>query len=292
MSDRITLQSNELSAEIALVGAELSSLKDRDGDELLWQGGPEWPRRSPVLFPIVGRLAGDTLHHAGRPYPMTQHGFARDVKFRLVKEAPARAVLRLEDDAQSRARYPFAFRLDMTYEIEAATLKVTAEVTNPGSQVLPFGLGAHPGFRWPLVDGVAKSDHAVEFDGVETGEALSVRNGLLGPARRIPLEGQVLPLSEELFAADALVLPDVASRSVRYVARAADGSVERALLFAWEGYRDLGLWSKPTGAAFLCIEPWYSMASPEGWDGEFAEKPGIVHLAPGESRAMTWRVTV
>lgn len=292
MTDRITIAAPGVSASISTLGAELASVTGADGGELLWQGGPQWPRRAPVLFPIVGRVAGDTLRHEGQAYRMPQHGLARDREFTVEEATPSRAVFSLQDDAQTRAQYPFPFALELVYAVEGSTLSVTTRVSNPGSEVLPCGVGAHPGFRWPLVDGVAKSDHAVEFDGVETGEALSVRNGLLGPARRIPLEGQVLPLSEELFAADALVLPDVASRSVRYVARAADGSVERALLFAWEGYRDLGLWSKPTGAAFLCIEPWYSMASPEGWDGEFAEKPGIVHLAPGESRAMTWRVTV
>ena len=34
------------------------------------------------------------------------------------------------------------------------------------------------------------------------------------------------------------------------------------------------------------------MASPVGWDGEFADKPGLLHLAPGESRDMVWRVTL
>ncbi|RIY02645.1 aldose 1-epimerase family protein [Aureimonas flava] len=292
MSDRITLETGELSATVALAGAELVGLTGADGAELLWQGGAEWPRRAPVLFPIVGRLAGDTLRHAGRSLRMTQHGFARDSLFRLVEATGTRAVLRLEDDERTRALFPFAFRLELAFAAEGPTLAVTATVTNPGTQVLPFGLGAHPGFRWPLVDGVPKHDHAIEFGAAESGEALSVRDGLLGPPRPIPLRGTVLPLSEALFADDALVLPSVRSRSLRYVARNADGSTARALRFSWEGYRDLGLWSKPGGASFLCVEPWYSMASPEGWDGEFADKPGLAHLAPGEHRAMTWRVTL
>ena len=72
----------------------------------------------------------------------------------------------------------------------------------------------------------------------------------------------------------------------------ASGRESRALTVNWEGYKDLGIWSKPTGAPFLCIEPWYSMASPAGWQGEIAEKPGILTLAPGESRDFVWRVTL
>lgn len=292
MGERITIAATGVAAEIALDGAELASLKGTDGVELLWQAGPEWPRHAPVLFPIVGRLASDTLRHAGRTYRLTQHGFARDRRFALVEAASDRAVLRLADDAQTRALFPFPFTLDLAYAAAEDTLSVTATVNNPGSEPLPFGLGAHPAFRWPLVDGIPKVDHAVEFERAEVAEALSVEGGLLGPPKPIPLDGRILPLNEALFAADALVLPNVASRSLRFVARRPDGSEARALRVAWEGYRDLGLWSKPSGAPFLCIEPWYSMASPVGWDGEFSEKPGLLHLAPGESRRMTWRVSL
>ncbi|WP_279483620.1 aldose 1-epimerase family protein [Aureimonas sp. SK2] len=292
MNDRITIAADGISASITPLGAELSSLSGPEGGELLWQGGPEWPRRAPILFPIVGSLAGNALRHGGMTYRMTQHGFARDRPFAVVDATPTRAALRLGDDTQSRSIFPFAFELDVIYVAEGSTLTVTTRVSNPGEGVLPCGVGAHPGFRWPLVDGIAKADHAIQFDRTESGEALSVEGGLIGAARSIPLDGHVLPLSEGLFADDALVLPDVASRSVRYVAKAPDGSTVRALAFSWEGYRDLGIWSKPTGAPFLCIEPWYSMASPVGWDGEFADKPGILHLQPGEAREFVWRVTV
>ncbi|KQT61857.1 MULTISPECIES: aldose 1-epimerase family protein [unclassified Aureimonas] len=292
MGERITIRTKGVAAEIALSGAELVGLKDAAGGELLWQGGPEWTRQAPVLFPIVGRLAGDALRHEGEAHHVTQHGFARDRIFEVIERTDSRAVLRLSDDAQTRALFPFAFTLDMIYEVEDTTLSVTARVANPGAEVLPCGIGAHPGFRWPLVDGIAKDDHVIEFDAPESGEALSVVGGLLGPGKPLPFDGRTLPLSEALFANDAIVMPGVASRSVRYVAKGADGGAVRALSFSWEGYKDLGIWSKPGGALFVCIEPWYSMASPVGWDGEFSDKPGILHLGPGESRDMIWRVTL
>ena len=33
---------------------------------------------------------------------------------------------------------------------------------------------------------------------------------------------------------------------------------------SWEGFRELGVWSKPTGAPFVCIEPWHGYVSPAG----------------------------
>ena len=54
---------------------------------------------------------------------------------------------------------------------------------------------------------------------------------------------------------------------------------------AWEGFSELGIWSKPGGARFLCIEPWHGFASPTGFDGEFADKPGVMHIAPAKRKA-------
>ena len=76
-----TLFNDSISASVSAAGAELVSLKNAQGLELLWQAGPVWPRHAPILFPIVGRLKNDVLRHRGKLYPLTQHGFARDRKF-------------------------------------------------------------------------------------------------------------------------------------------------------------------------------------------------------------------
>ena len=44
MTDRFALKAEGVSAVVKAEGAELVSLKDAGGDELLWQAGPEWPR--------------------------------------------------------------------------------------------------------------------------------------------------------------------------------------------------------------------------------------------------------
>ncbi len=294
MSETHRIEADGIAVTVKADGAELVGIRDAAGAELLWQAGSEWPRHAPVLFPIVGRLADDTLHHRGRKYTLAQHGLARDRRFEWVERSATRARLRLIEDDGTRSLFPWPFALEQLYEVSGSTLAATSRITNPAnSEPLPCGIGAHPGFRWPLVDGVPKDRHVLLFERAETGPILSVEGGLLGaPKLGTPFDGAVLPLSENLFAKDALVLPGVASRSVRYAALDEDGREARALDFAWEGYKDLGLWSKPTGAPFLCIEPWFSMASPVGWDGDFADKPGILRLEPGESRLFAWRLTV
>ncbi|MFC7052431.1 aldose 1-epimerase family protein [Hansschlegelia quercus] len=293
MPETHRIASSAVSVVIAAKGAEPVSLKDAAGTELLWQAGPEWPRHAPVLFPIVGRLAGDTLRSGGEAYRLTQHGFARDAQFEWLERSSDRARLAFSDDKTTRDKYPFAFRLELDYRVEGASFAATARVTNPSADaVLPFSIGAHPGFRWPLVEGVPKEAHVLEFAAQETGPSRSVIGGLLGPEQPLPFGGRTMTLMPELFANDAVVMPSLSSRSVRYVAVAPEGGIARALTISWRGYDDLGVWSPPSGAPFLCIEPWRGMASPQGWDGAFIDKPGVSRLKPGATATFEWRVEV
>jgi galactose mutarotase-like enzyme len=268
-------------------GAELCTLRDSVGTEYLWSAAPIWPRHAPVLFPIVGRLRNDTLVHEGRSYHLTQHGFARDRRFSWVRRFPTGCVLALRDDAQTRTMYPFPFRFEIHYSIEDLTLAVTFRVTNSGDTVLPASMGAHPAFRWPLVSGLAKEAYLLTFDADETAPIRGVADGLLTDAvRPSPINGRHLPLEEQLFSDDALILPHPASRSVRFAA--AQGP---AVTVAWAGFTQLGLWSR-TGGDFLCIEPWSGMASPSDFTGEFMHKPWLMLIPPGESRSAAYRITV
>ena len=74
-----TIQNDRFTASVNDLGAELWSLRDRrSGREYIWQGDARyWTGRSPVLFPIVGRLKDDAYLVNGRQYRMKKHGFAR-----------------------------------------------------------------------------------------------------------------------------------------------------------------------------------------------------------------------
>ena len=88
---------------------------------------------------------------------MTQHGFARDrLGSQWVEQGANSCKLALVDTEATRARYPFAFRLEVTYTVENADLKVAFDFTNTGDENLPASIGAHPAFNWPLLPGLAK----------------------------------------------------------------------------------------------------------------------------------------
>jgi galactose mutarotase-like enzyme len=255
---------------------------------LLWQAGPAWPRHSPVLFPIVGRLNNDQLRHRGKTYPMTQHGFARDFGFDWVEQGAHSCRLVLVDSEATRARYPFAFRLEVTYAVDDADLSVAFDVTNTGDENLPASIGGHPAFNWPLLPELTKGAYALNFSDEEPAPIRRVEGGLVrAKSEPSPVRGKTLVLSERLFDDDAVIFDRLASSSVRYAADHGP-SIE----MSWHGLPELGIWSKLGGAAFVCIEPWHGFSSPSEFDGEFADKPGLMHIAPGEKRSLGYRLRI
>jgi galactose mutarotase-like enzyme len=290
--DTYTLRSGRLTATVKAQGAELCSLKDGGGFEFVWQAGPEWPRHAPLLFPIVGRLANDELRHRGKSYRMTQHGFARDSRFAWAERGERRCTLVLEDSAATRALYPFAFRLSAAYAIDESGLDLTLTIANTGEETLPASIGGHPAFNWPLQPERVKEDYALTFAQAEASPVRRLDGGLLRPAAEpSPIKGAVLPLSESLFVDDAIIFDRIDSNSVRYAA-GQGASTGPWLTMSWRGFRELGVWSKPAGAPFLCIEPWRGHASPAGFAGEFIDKPGLMHIAPGAEESQSFRIEV
>ncbi|MHC4050490.1 aldose 1-epimerase family protein [Bradyrhizobium sp. 25ACV] len=285
--DTHSLRSGGLTATIKAQGAELCSLKD-NVTEFVWQAGPEWPRHAPLLFPIVGRLAGDELRHRGKTYRMTQHGFARDSRFAWTERGESRCTLVLEDSETTRALYPFAFRLTAAYALDAAGLDLTLTIANTGKEALPASIGGHPAFNWPLQPESAKEDYALTFGKVESSPVRRLDGGLLRAAAEPgPVKGTQLTLSESLFVDDAIIFDRIESNAVRYAASSGPW-----LKMSWRGFRELGVWSKPSGAPFLCIEPWRGYASPAGFDGEFTDKPGLMQIAPGAEERLSFRIEV
>lgn len=289
MADLIEIAGQGLTVAINPFGAELTHLRDAEGRELMTDADPKfWTGHAPLLFPIVGRLNDDVLRLDGVDYPMKQHGFARRRAFTLVGHGAAHARFRLEDDAETRAVYPFAFALDATYTIDGATLTVAIAIANRGDASMPASFGFHPAFAWPLPYGAAREDHRIVFAADEPGTLVELKDGLTTPgARETPLAGRVLPLVDGLFDDDALIWDGVASRSVTYGA-----PNQPHLEVAFPDTDKLGIWSKPGGAAFVCIEPWHGIADPQGYTGDFRDKPGVFEIAPGGTKHIEMRITL
>ncbi len=283
------LSNGVLTGTIDPLGAELLSLTDAAGRELMTDADPAyWSGHAPILFPIVGRLHDDRYRVDGETYRLPQHGFARRSTFAKVAQDDASVVYELRDDAETRGAYPFAFVFHVEHRLDGATLTTSATVTNTGTRDLPASIGFHPAFAWPLPFGQARSAHRMVFSDAEGGtiESITAEGTIATMPRRSPLDGRVLHLADDLFANDALVWDPVESSSVRY---GADSGPQLRVDFP--GMPKLGIWTKP-GARFVCIEPWDGIADPEGFEGDIFDKPGIRRVGAGESHRVAMSVTL
>jgi len=287
--DWISLDSGGLSAEIDPVGAQLSTLRSAAGLDLLWNGDPSiWSGRAPLLFPIVGALAGGAYRLGSATYDMSRHGFARGTRFDLIDSDRANALFRLTATDDTLRKYPFRFELDVHYGLEGTTLTVTALIRNLGPEDMPASFGFHPGFAWPLPFGRPREAHFIEFESAEPAPVRRLnRDGLLAPdLYPTPVEDRCLRLEDALFRDDALIFDAVRSRALTY---GAEAGPRLRLSFPDTPY--LGVWTKP-GAPFICIEPWHGIADPAGFSGDFRDKPGILRIAPSAAEAATLTVSL
>lgn len=260
----IILKNKNLQVVVKSFGAELSSIKKVDSEyEYLWQGHKEyWKRQAPILFPIVGRLLNDTYKYNEESYHMTQHGFARDSEFEVVESSDRHVVYGLKSNEDSLLKYPFEFELQLGYELVNDLIKVSYKVINLNDQVMPFSIGAHPAFNWD------KSQEArFDFNEVEVKSYLVTSKGITdGPKVSLkPIE-----ITEDLFRNDALVYEGLYSTVFN------NGSIGIEMNF--EGFPYVGLWSMPSGAPFVCIEPWYGFGDKFDHNGNLLDKEGIVLL--------------
>jgi galactose mutarotase-like enzyme len=290
MSDPwVSINSDQLIAEIDPLGAQLSSLKNRAALDLLWNGDPQvWAGRAPLLFPIVGVLTGGIYRLGSQTYRLPRHGFARGKLFATESTGASAAVFRLVADESSLLVYPFQFELEVRYELLGATLSVTTWIRNKGSTAMPASFGYHPGFRWPLPFGGARASHFIEFESDEPAPARRIDSaGLLTPERHpTPIIQRRLALADSLFQDDVLIFDQISSRSVLY--GSSDGPRIKI------GFPDaplLGVWTKP-GAPFICIEPWHGITDPEGFSGDFKDKPGVFVLKGGGSFCSKMDITL
>ncbi|TMV84626.1 aldose 1-epimerase family protein, partial [Thioclava sp. BHET1] len=270
------------------LGAELQRLTLADGRELLWNGDPAWWRgRAPILFPIVGKAPGGKVAVRGQEAEMGQHGFARRSLFDLegVEDSACRFVLR--DSAATRASYPCAFRLAVSYQLAGARLSVSAEVENAGEAEMPFSLGFHPAFRWPLPGAEGKA-HVLQLANRAEPQLARLSDGLMTAARLpSPFTAGRLRVEPEMFEADAMIFPEGAGDRLSF----GPESGGPVLDFSFENTPNLGIWTKP-GAPYLCIEPWHGMAAMAGVGPAIAARPYAMVLRPGGAARFGWSVAL
>lgn len=287
-----TLSNNLLTVEIDSAGAELQSIiNNRTRYQYLWQGDKKfWGRRSPVLFPIVGSVWNGEFRMDGNVYPMSQHGFARDMEFEIMEDSPENeAWFFLESSDETLTKYPRRFRLEIGYRLESERLMVMWRVKNTDTLAMDFQIGAHPAFNMPDFSTADGQHGYFIFDNRQVKSQVIEEKGCIGTEEKtieLNTDG-MLPIDDTTFEADALIFADSQVHRVSLLDKEHQPYI--SLLFRAPL---VGLWSPAADCPFVCIEPWWGRADSVGFDGEFANRAYVNRIAPGETFEASYMVII
>ena len=288
-----TLSNSILTVQIAEHGAELQSIK-KDGKEYLWQGDAKfWGRRSPVLFPIVGRVWNNKYRHAGNTYEIGQHGFARDMDFKLTYKEDKVAGYWLESTPDTLGKFPFPFRLLVGYLLEENKITVKWRVENLGAMDMYFQIGAHPAFYFPEFDAATKDRGFFVFDRKSDLEyIMPTEKGCVSPERhvlKLNKEG-LMPIDIHTFDCDTYIFDNKQLKKITLL----DKKKKPHISLEFNSPL-VALWS-PTkthpDCPFVCIEPWYGRCDSVGYSGELKDREWIQKLEPKETFDVEYKIII
>ena len=281
----IELKNEQLTIRIAELGAELQSAKDSEGREYMWQADQQWPRHSPILFPIVCSVNDNTYVVDGQEYHLPRHGFARDTEFTVISQTDQKVTLGLHESEETLKVYPFRFNLAITYRLEDNKVHVIWHVENTDSREIHFQIGGHPAFNMPK----GKLEGTIKLDNEESMDALKSYADGSHDMVEVPLEADMgmIEVSNNFFRNDSVKIHKSQTRRAILL----DTNGEPAVTVDYKT-PVCAFWS-PYGkqAPFVCIEPWYGIGDPRGWKGEFKDKPLMNHLQPGASFMSKYTIT-
>ena len=278
---RFHLENDYLAISVDTHGAELSSIiNKKENKEMLWQGDPEyWGRKSPVLFPVVGKYKNGKTTYEGKEYSLGQHGFARDMEFVIAKKTSNKLTFILESNHKTLEVYPFNFRLTCTFQLVDNKIIVGWEVQNTDNKKIYFSIGAHPAFY------CEKSKTVLTMNSENLKYSLVNADGLYTP-KKYDVESEFV-LHDSIFDNDALIIENSNVTEVSLVDNDKEYITVKfdAPLF--------GIWS-PTkkNAPFVCIEPWFGRCDAEDFNGDITEREWSNALEIGEKWYKEYEIIV
>ncbi len=277
------LKNDSLTVSFESFGAELTSIKDKNGKEYLWCGDKKyWGRHSPVLFPVVGKPRDAKFTYEGKEYAMGQHGFARDMEFTCTKQEAEEIWFALEANEETLAKYPFAFCLEIGYRLTGSTVKVIWKVTNREEKKdMHFSIGAHPAFMCPINEGEEQTAYSIQMNAKDQVSYyfLNAENGLLRDEEYVlKLDNGSHKLEEGFFDESAYVIENSQVSEVSLV-----NPQGKAYITVSFDAPLVGIWSpEKKNAPFVCIEPWYGRCDKEDFTGTLEQREWSNQLAAGE----------
>ena len=281
------LENENIKITVSAAGAELQEIINKqNGKNYLWNGETQfWGRRSPVLFPFVGSLKNKEYSYKAQKYAMGQHGFARDMQFKLLETTEKSVWYELKSTSETLEKYPFEFSLKIGYELVGNSIKVKWKVENKDTKTMYFSIGAHPAFVVPVEE---RENCWIKFDKNGNLGNTRLENGLANTKNEIQTQDGYLKIDKDLFKYDALIFENNQVKEVSLCAPDKTEFVtvkfESPLVGIWSPYKE--------NCPFVCIEPWYGRCDSFDFDGELQDRQWQQKLEVGESFESEYEIII
>lgn len=293
------LKNQNLTVQFKEFGGALTSIKDKDGIEYLWQGNPEyWSGQAPVLFPICGSLREDRACFRVDNGPefwgnIPRHGLVRKSDFKCEKISENCISFSIQADQITLKNYPYQFELKIIYTLTGKTIRTEYQVSNnEPEKSMPYFIGGHPGFNCPLLDNESYKDYYLEFSEVENCSIPKQypESGLLDLLDRTPFlnDQKCLDLDYSLFSYDAITLDQLKSRSVSLRSKKHD----KGLRLDFEDFPNLIIWSTTNRGPFIALEPWSGLSTSLEESDFFNDKRQVTFVKPNETSIKSFEITI
>lgn len=219
----------------------------------------------PVLFPIAGKLPGDTYSVEGQSYSMPQHGFARRMAWTVRRAEESQLVLGLTASEETLRQFPWRFDAQLIFSLVTNRLTIRFDVRNRDTRPMPLHLGYHPYFH---VSQEAKAQAQVETNATRAWDNRQRQD--------VPFSGWDFTGAEvDLHLLDHSWEGTTLHR----------GPGRRSVGLSWSPeFRKLIVWTLQ-GRDFICVEPWTAPS------GALATPEGMLHLAPRTRTHLTFIIT-
>lgn len=279
----IILKNDDLEVSLHPKGAEIHKIVGlHDHINYMWRRDPIlWANSAPILFPFVGAVNNNEFRIDGKTYTMTQHGFARHSEFATNQKSDTEVTFTLTSNDYIAEHYPYLFELNVTYSLEGSSLKCHLEVRNTDQQNITFGIGGHPAFACPFMEGEHSNDYYLEFSEYESLERKIIDVEAKGMSYNTePLfdNEKRFFVRQAMFDRDAVVVKNFKSESVALKSL----NHNKSIVFHMQGFEHLGIWASKHVGGLIAIEPWVGHNDYVGFAGEFKEKEGVRTIAPNE----------
>lgn len=257
------------------IGGSLCSLIDkRNKEELIHQindGG--WPVQDVMIFPLIGQYEFEVNN---KIYNMpTRHGFIRNKKLEFNKIKENEIIATYISTDEDLVYYPYKFKYEITYILDEDKYILNFKITNLDAKTMHYSIGNHLGI---------KTNNKCYIDLKNNQNILLLKDGLIDLNEQ-KFEYNKFKLEPEIFSKyDTLVFKNN-TKELMLV------TITHRLIYRFEAPL-IAIWQNPSTNNFVCIEPWWGIASYVNNEKELEKRAFIEKLDPNNSKEYTSSITI